>query len=71
MANSNTEHSRKLRPKTASEYNKRMLKEGKIKQVNLRLSAELADEFNALLKQLGENKPKAIKAIIEHYKANN
>lgn len=70
MANSNTEHSRKLRQKTANEYTKRMLKEGKIKQVNLRLSAELADEFNALLKQLGENKPKAIKAIIEHYKNN-
>lgn len=69
MANSNTEHSRKLRQKTANEYNKRMLAEGKIKQINLRLSAELADEFNALLKQLGETKPKAIKAIIEHYKA--
>jgi hypothetical protein len=68
MANSMTEHSKKLRAKTANEYNKRMLKEGKIKQISLRLTPELADEFNALLAQLGESKAKGIQAIVEHYK---
>lgn len=68
MANSQTEHSKRLRAKTANEYNKRQMAEGKFKQFTVRLDAELANEFNALLATLAESKPKAIKALCEIHK---
>ncbi|MCK3658535.1 hypothetical protein A4G18_07375 [Pasteurellaceae bacterium Pebbles2] len=65
MANSNTEHSKKLRAKHAAEYNKRMVAEGKIKPISLRLPAEISDEFVAILAEFGETRPKAVAALCE------
>lgn len=67
MANSNTEHSKKLRAKTASEYNKRLLREGKIKQITLRLHPETAERFNAILSEIGGTKNESVKRLCEIY----
>lgn len=70
MANSKTDHSKKLRAKTAAEFNKRMLETGKMKQISLKLNSELADEFDAVLAELGESRPQAIKALCEFYRTH-
>ena len=69
MANSMTEHSRKLRSKTANEYNKRLLAEGKVKQFSVRMETEIADEFNAILTEIGGTKAQAIKRLCEIYRS--
>ncbi|ACL32271.1 hypothetical protein Q7267_11145 [Glaesserella parasuis] len=68
MANSMTEHSRKLRSKTANEYNKRMLAEGKVKQFSVRMETPVADEFVAILAEIGGKKAEAIKKLCEIYR---
>ncbi|KDB45394.1 hypothetical protein KZ386_10800 [Glaesserella parasuis] len=68
MANSMTEHSRKLRSKTANEYNKRMLAEGKVKQFSVRMETPIADEFVAILAEIGGTKAEAIKKLCEIYR---
>ncbi|MFK5040767.1 hypothetical protein ACI3P4_07500 [Glaesserella parasuis] len=68
MANSMTEHSRKLRSKTANEYNKRMLAEGKVKQFSVRMETPVADEFVAILAEIGGTKAEAIKKLCEIYR---
>ncbi|WKT00857.1 hypothetical protein NYR30_06170 [Gallibacterium salpingitidis] len=68
MANSNTEHSKKLRSKTASEYNKKALEEGRIKAISLRLDAVLAAEFDAVLSELADTRPAGIKKLCEIYR---
>lgn len=71
MANSNTEHSKKLRSKTASAYNKKALENGKVKAISLRLDAALADEFDAILAELADNRPNGIKKLCEIYRNLN
>ncbi|MFK5217316.1 hypothetical protein [Glaesserella parasuis] len=63
-----TEHSRKLRSKTANEYNKRMLAEGKVKQFSVRMETPVADEFVAILAEIGGTKAEAIKKLCEIYR---
>ncbi|MGX2949358.1 hypothetical protein ACWIUA_00420 [Ursidibacter sp. B-7004-1] len=63
-----TEHSRKLRAKTALEHTKRSLAEGKTRQILLRMDTTLADEFDAVLSELGSSRPQAIKALCEFYR---
>ncbi|CAM2909686.1 hypothetical protein N5918_10095 [Glaesserella parasuis] len=70
MANSMTEHSRKLRSKTANEYNKRMLAEGKVKQFSVRMETPIADEFASVLAEIGGTKAEAIKKLCEIYRQN-
>lgn len=41
MANAITEHSRKLRSKTALEYGKRALADGTLRQITMRLHAQM------------------------------
>ncbi|AEC18488.1 hypothetical protein P375_08160 [Gallibacterium genomosp. 2] len=68
MANSNTEHSKKLRAKTAAAYNKKALEEGKVKAISLRLDADLATEFDAVLSELASTRPQGIKKLCEIYR---
>lgn len=68
MANSYTEHSKKLRAKTAAEYNRRMLAEGKVKQFSVRMETPVADEFSAVLAEIGGSKASAIKRLCEIYR---
>lgn len=70
MANAQTEHSRKLRAKTASEWAKKQIAEGKIKQVKMDLSAELAGEFDALVAEQGTSRPKTLKMLIDFYRSH-
>lgn len=68
MANALTEHSRKLRAKTANEYNKRMLAEGKMKQFSVRMETAIADEFSLVLAEIGGTKAQAIKKLCDIYR---
>lgn len=70
MANSNTEHSKRLRAKTAAAYNKKVLAEGKTRRILLQLDAELANEFDAILAELSQNggRPQGIKKLCEIYR---
>lgn len=67
MANSNTEHSRKLRVKTAQAHVKKLLESGTVKQFTVRLPTETADELNAILAEIGGTKTQAIKTLCEMY----
>lgn len=68
MANSQTEHSKALRRKTAAAHTKKLRAEGKIKQISLSLPTELAGEFDAVLAELGKNRVEGIKALCEFYR---
>lgn len=70
MANSNTEHSKKLRAKTAATYTKKLLESGAARRILLQLPADLADEFDSVLAEFGGSRPQAIKALCEFYRAN-
>lgn len=65
MANSNTEHSRKLRNKTANEYNRKLREQGLIKTYSMQLSPELGQEFNEVLKRFGSTKKEAVRALCD------
>lgn len=68
MANSNTEHSKKLRAKTAAAHMKKLREQGLIKQISLSLPTELAVEFDAILAELGENRVTGIRALCAFYR---
>lgn len=68
MAKTMTEHSRKLRAQTAAERNKRLLSEGKVRAIKVQLDTDLANEFDLILAELGDSRPKAIKALCEFYR---
>lgn len=69
MANANTDHSRKLRAKTANDWVKKQLESGELKQINLRLPKETAEMFDSLCEKLELSRPQALKTLIEHYNA--
>lgn len=67
MANANTEHSRKLRSKTATEYNRQKIEAGEIRVISLKLKTELLDEFDELCSMLGLSRPALLSFLIDHY----
>ncbi|MDY6216656.1 ribbon-helix-helix protein, CopG family [Actinobacillus porcinus] len=69
MANATTEHSRKLRAKTANEWARKRLDSGELKQINLRLPKKTAEMFDSLCEKLELSRPQALKILIEHYNA--
>lgn len=70
MANSNTEHSKKLRAKTAAEWQKKQLAEGNIKRLSLQLPKEIAELFDEVAQELGLSRPQTLKTVLEAFKAN-
>ena len=71
MANSNTEHSKELRRKTAIAHRKQQLAEGKIKSINLTLPMEDFEALEKLGKELNLSRPKLIKRLVEFYNEHN
>lgn len=69
MANATTEHSRKLRAKTANEWARKQLESGELKQINLRLTKETAEMFDSLCAKLELSRPQVLKILMEHYNA--
>ncbi|QQF85669.1 hypothetical protein [Histophilus somni] len=67
MANSNTEHSKKLRAQTAKERNQRLKAEGKVRQISMLINSELADQFDVIAKEQGKSRPEVLKMLIELY----
>lgn len=71
MANSNTEHSRKLRAKTAQEWNRKQIELGNIKIIRLQLNKEVAELFENFCQEKELSRPKALKALLDFYKENS
>lgn len=67
MANSNTEHSKKLRAKTAAEWSKKQISEGHIRQITMKMNADIADTFDALCAKMGSSRPQTLKALLDFY----
>ncbi|MFC0973973.1 hypothetical protein ACFGY8_04260 [Pasteurella multocida] len=70
MANSNTEHSKKLRAKNAAEYNKKVLASGQAKRILMQLPADVANAFDSIAAELGVSRPECLRILCESYRAN-
>lgn len=70
MANAQTEHSKKLRAKTAAEWSKKQLAEGNLKRMTLQLSTEVAELFDDVAAELGLSRPQTLKAVLEFYRSH-
>ncbi|STZ77199.1 hypothetical protein [Bergeriella denitrificans] len=70
MANAQTEHSKKLRAKTAAAHNKAKLASGERKTLSLNGKAEEIDTINAAIAKAGGSKVKALSAICAFYLEN-
>ncbi|AEC18414.1 hypothetical protein [Gallibacterium anatis] len=70
MANSMTEHSRRVRAETARRLNDKAIAEGRARRILMQLPAEVADEFDAICAEMGVSRPQALKALCELYRAN-
>lgn len=68
MANAKTEHSKWLRAKTATEYNKKLLANGTVKQISLKLPTEIANNFDAIVAELGVSRPECLRILCELYR---
>ncbi len=71
MANSNTEHSRRLRAKNASETNKRLVAAGIIKLITFRLKADVAKDFDAIAEERGLSRPATLEMLCDMYRQQN
>ncbi len=71
MANSYTEHSRKLRAKNATETNRRMIAAGLIRLITFRLNTDVANEFDAIAKERGMSRPATLRMLCEMYRERN
>ncbi|QQF76669.1 hypothetical protein JFL52_07510 [Histophilus somni] len=71
MAYAKTEHSRKLRIKTANEWNKKRLEAGIVKRITMQFATEDANELDAIAQELGLSRPQAIKKLCEIYRESN
>lgn len=67
MANSNTEHSKKLRAATATAFAREKLKSGAYQQISLRGKSEDMAVIFAAIEQAGGSRVQALKAICEQY----
>lgn len=70
MANSNTEHSRQLRAKTAAAHTKRKLADGSLKQYGMQLKREDAELFERVSAEIGGSRPNVIKTLCEFWLAH-
>lgn len=70
MANSMTEHSRRVRAETSRRLNDKAIAEGRARRILMQLPAEVADEFDAICAEMGVSRPQALKALCELYRAN-
>lgn len=70
MANSNTEHSKQLRAKTAAEWKRKQRELGLSKQFSVNLETALYNELNAILTEIGGTKAQALKTLCEIYRAS-
>lgn len=69
MANSNTEHSKKLRNQTSMARVKRLLESGVEKQFGVRMATAEVDRLNAILAEIGGTKAQALKVLCDIYEA--
>ncbi|MDG6881013.1 Uncharacterised protein [Phocoenobacter uteri] len=71
MTNSTTEHSKKLRAKTAKEHNKKQLEAGIVKRLGLVVPTETLTLFDEIASESGLSRPKALQMLCEFYQKNH
>ncbi len=71
MSNSNTEHSKKLRAKTAAAHIKKNLALGLIRRMMIQAPTPVADEFDTICKELELSRPKALEYLCKFYRDHN
>ncbi|NBI12531.1 hypothetical protein GVX81_02610 [[Haemophilus] felis] len=64
-----SETTRKRKIERANEWNKIALENGVARRILMQLPAEVADEFDAIAKELGLSRPQAIKRLCEVYRS--
>lgn len=67
MANSNTEHSKRLRAKTAVEAARKKLQSGEYRQYTIRAKAEEMDIIDAAIEKAGGSRTQALLKICRAY----
>lgn len=67
MANSQTEHSKKLRAKTATAFNKAKLQSSEYKQMRIQGKATQIDLINTAIEQAGGSKVSALEQICREW----
>ena len=67
MANSNTEHSKELRRKTAAAHAKKQMELGLMKQITMRAATPIIDDFDAIAAELGLSRPKTLEILCQLY----
>ncbi|MDP8173140.1 hypothetical protein QJU93_07190 [Pasteurella skyensis] len=65
-----TEHSRKLRSKTAQAHTKKQLAEGVVRQVLIKAPTEVLNEFDTIAQELGLSRPKLLEFLCKQYRDN-
>lgn len=70
MANSNTEHSRKLRAATAAAHTKAKLASGEYKAIGLNGKSEDIEVILQAVAKAGGSRVQALRKICEYYLAN-
>ena len=70
MSNSNTEHSRKLRSKTAAAATKRKVESGEVKIVTMQLSGDLASRLRQF-KDAAGTWEESISKLLQNYCEEN
>lgn len=68
MANSNTEHSKKLRMQTAAQWQKKQIEEGKLKRLAMLLPAETFNLLEEISQDLNLSRPQTLKTVLEAFK---
>lgn len=69
MANSKTEHSKKLRNQASMARVKRLLESGVEKQFGVRMATADVDRLNAILAEIGGTKAQGLKVLCDIYEA--
>lgn len=67
MANAMTEHSKKLRARTANERNKRLLEQGLVARIGVQVPKKTAEQFDEIAEKLGLSRPKAFEVMCEAF----
>ncbi|MFD1806237.1 hypothetical protein ACFSAV_07635 [Pasteurella oralis] len=67
MANAMTKHSKNLRVKTASNYNKKVLENGTARRITMQLPTSVANNFDIIATELGLSRPECLKILCELY----
>lgn len=71
MANSNTDHSKKLRQATATKARREKLKSGEISQITITMPTERMNYVKQVLESIDKSRPQALYQLCKIYDESN